>query len=473
MMNLRHLILTGAIALPTALVMPASTAPLDSAATQGIELKAETAPIAEVPPAPWARMDPADSLYRAAKEALNRGDYRRAATLFGEISSRFAKSEYAPDAHYWRAFALYKSGRDSDLREALHAIEEQRKIFPKAKTDGDALTLAVRINGELGKRGDVQGARKVVEAATGDDAPCSRSSRDDPDVELRAAALNALLQMDAQSAVPIIKGVLAKRDACSASLREQAVFLLSQKQTAETEALLIDVVRNDPNPGVREKGVFWLGQVHTDKAADALENIATSSPDMNLREKAIFALNEQGSSRAAALLRRFAESSDTPGSVREQAIFWLGQRRSAENADFLKSLFGRLGKSEQNDEMRKKIMFSLSQMHGFGNDRWLLALALDKSNSEEVRGHALWTAGQAGIPGADLVSLYDRLTDADVKEKLIWVLSESNDRAASDKLVQIAKTDPDREMRKKAIFWLGQKNDPRIRQILIDILNKP
>jgi len=25
-------------------------------------------------------------------------------------------------------------------------------------------------------------------------------------------------------------------------------------------------------------------------------------------------------------------------------------------------------------------------------------------------------------------------------------------------------------MRKKAIFWLGQKNDPRVRQLLIDII---
>jgi len=35
----------------------------------------------------------------------------------------------------------------------------------------------------------------------------------------------------------------------------------------------------------------------------------------------------------------------------------------------------------------------------------------------------------------------------------------------------IAKTDPDREMRKKAIFWLGQMNDPRVKQFLLDIIN--
>src|SRR5437867_9369246 len=37
------------------------------------------------PRAPFANDDPADSLYRAAREALNRGEYRRAAQLFSDV----------------------------------------------------------------------------------------------------------------------------------------------------------------------------------------------------------------------------------------------------------------------------------------------------------------------------------------------------------------------------------------------------
>ena len=469
MMNVRRLLCTGAIALPVSLAMPASRlVPVDT------QVVVPQGTIAEVPPAPWADADPADSLYRAGREAINREEYRRAASLFAEISRRYPRSEYAADASYWRAFSLYKSGRDDDLREALRALATQQKDFPKARTSVDANTLAVRIRGALARRGDEPSAKAV--ATTAAESPvCGRGSaeRDDDENGIRAAALNALLQMDAQNALPIIRQVLLKRDACSAALRKKAVFLLSQKQTSETESVLIDVVKNDPSRDVREDAVFWMGQVHTDKAAAALEDIATSSSDMAIREKAVFALSEQGTARGAALLRRFAETTDTPASVREQAIFWIGQRPSAENADFLRSLFGKLGKSERNDELRKKILFSLSQMHGFGNDRWLLAIALDNANSEELRGHALWTAGQAGVAGSELVSIYDKLSDTQVKEKLIWVMSESRDRASSDKLVDIAQKDPDREMRKKAIFWLGQRNDPRIRQILLDIITKP
>lgn len=424
---------------------------------------------AEVPPAPWGQAGPADSLYHLAREAINRRDFRRAAALFAEISARYPRSEYAPDALYWRAFALYRAGREDDLREALRALDTQRSRFPRASTITDARQLAIRIRGALAQQGDVASAEAVSRAAT-QNRPCVPG---DDDTEIRAAAINALLQMDAEGALPIIRQVLQKRDECSIALREKAVFLLSQKKSSETETLLIDVVRNDPSSSVREQAVFWMGQVKTDKAAAMLEEIATASPDSKLRVKAIHALHEQGSARGAALLRQLAEAGQTPAAVREQAIFWLGQRRSQENAEFLRSLFVRLGRDERNDDIRKKVLFSLSQMRGFGNDRWLLGIGVDTTNSADLRGHALWTAGQAGIPGTDLATVYDRLSNAEVKEKLIWVLSESRDRVATDKLVEIAQRDSDVEMRKKALFWLGQKNDPRIRQILTDIINRP
>jgi len=438
---------------------------------QGSMLGADAAVVAvaafaEVPPPPWGEAGPADSLYRLGRDAINGGNFRRAAAIFAEISEKYPRSEYAADAPYWRAFALYKLGREDDLREALKSLDTQQSRFPKASTISDGKELAVRIRGVLARQGDAGAAESITRAAA---KPCAGEGDD----EIRAAAMNALLQMDAQNALPIIKQVLSRRDQCSVALREKAVFLLSQKQSSETETLLLDVLHNDPSASVREQAVFWMGQVHTDKAAEALEEIATSSSDLELREKSIHALQEHGSPRALAVLRRLAESAQTPESVREQAIFWLGQRRSAENAEFLRALFTRIDKSERNDDVRKKILFSLSQMRGFGNDRWLLNVALDTANSDDVRGHAVFTAGQAGIPGSELAAMYDRMNNDEVKEKLIWVMSESRDTGATDKLIDIAQKDRDVEMRKKALFWLGQKNDPRVRQIISDILTKP
>jgi HEAT repeat protein len=53
---------------------------------------------------------------------------------------------------------------------------------------------------------------------------------------------------------------------------------------------------------------------------------------------------------------------------------------------------------------------------------------------------------------------------------VIFVLSQRGESAATDKLIDIARHDPDVELRKKAIFWLGQRDDPRVRQLLEEMI---
>ena len=427
------------------------------------------------PAAPWQADDPADSLYRAGREQLNRGDNRRAAGTFERIVERYPKSTYAGDALYWQAYALYRIGEPGELRDAVKALERQRRQYASAATRGDADALLVRVNGALARRGDSGAAENLTERSQRvAQQPCARGGGDDDE---RAEALNALLQMNSERALPIIKAVLAKRDACSAELREKAVFLLSQKRSSETEEMLLDVVRNDPNREVKKKAVFWLGQVNTDRAAQVLEELlGSNSADEELRKQAIFALMQQRSERGQAAVRRIAESASSSQELREQAVFWLGQHRSEANATYLRNLFDRLASAQagsSNEAIRQKILFSLSQMRGQGNDQWLMSVAADSKHSVETRKQAIFSASQAGVSGEALGALYSRLTERELKEQAIFAMSQTRDGDAVSRMMQIARSDPDREMRKKAIFWLGQSNDPRVKDFLLEIINGP
>jgi hypothetical protein len=63
--------------------------------------------------------------------------------------------------------------------------------------------------------------------------------------------------------------------------------------------------------------------------------------------------------------------------------------------------------------------------------------------------------------------------ESEMKEQIIFVLSQrQRDPAAMDKMFDIARNEKDPELRKKAIFWLGQSRDPRVQQFLIDLINK-
>jgi hypothetical protein len=163
-----------------------------------------------------------------------------------------------------------------------------------------------------------------------------------------------------------------------------------------------------------------------------------------------------------------AEQSSYPADLREKAIFWLGQKPSAENAAYLRSLYGKLG----NQDLKEKVLFSLSEMQGQGNVAWLLNVAQNERESTDLRKKALFWAAQSGLTAADLASFYDRTTDQEMHEQIIFALSQLRGAAATDKLISIARTERDPDLRKKAIFWLSQSKDPRVGEVLMGIVNK-
>jgi HEAT repeat protein len=431
--------------------------------------------------------DPADSLYRRAREALNRQNYSQAADLFRTVTDRYPKSQSAPSAMYFRAFSLYKTESLDRMREARDVLSSLEKNYPNADLS-DAKSLRTQICGRLAQRGDADCAAEIRETADPSDRRGDRGDRGDrsarsterastqggrcseDDDDERIVALNALLQMDSDRAMPILKKVLERRDPCSYVLRRKAVFLISQKGGEEASDILMQTAKNDPDQETREQAVFWLGQVRSDRAVPLLEDLLKNSADKGIKDKALFALSQQRSPRAAQVLRDFAERESEDEELREQAIFWLGQTRSEDNASYLKTLYGRVKK----DPLKDKIIFSLSQMRGFGNAEWIMNIALDSKESIEMRKQALFWAGQNnGASTESFAQLYDKMTDSEIKEQLIFVLSQRNrDGKALEKLMDIAKSDKDKELRGKAVFWLGQSRDPRAVKFLEDLITK-
>jgi len=290
------------------------------------------------------------------------------------------------------------------------------------------------------------------------------------DIDTRVAALNALLQMETAQAMPILMDVLERRDACSVELRRNAVFLVSQHETRETENILLRAVLEDPDEEVRHQAVFWLGQLSSEDAVTALESILQGADDVELQKKVIFSLSQHGSTRSGRVLRDIALDSRANEEVREQAIFWLGQEGSSEDVSALMDLYDRI----DNDLLKERIVFSVSQSDHSRSDDWLLDLARDANEPVELRKNALFWLGQEGdIDAADLRELYDDAVEFELKEHVIFVLSQRDESAAVDELMAIARSEEDTELRDKAIFWLGQTDDPRAAEFLMDLINRP
>lgn len=498
-----------------ALLTLAAGARADQAAFEGD--RPGPAPRVEAP-APWSQQDPADSLYRTAREAMNRGAYEDAARAFNRIWERHPRSAYAPDALYWEAFNRYRIGDSVALERALELLEIQRQRYAEAATrkNGDAQSLSARITGMLARRGNERAAQSVVVAANevagmgrmiGEEVAAQMAvvaremaaqgeimarelgalgrgiagagalsiggggipeeCRDE--VEPQLAALNALIHMNADRALPVLERVMARRDECSTTLRRRAVFMIADKPSDRTVDMLLDAARNDPDLEVRRQAVFWLAEVDDPRAVEALEQFLTATTDNQIRERAVFALSQHDSPRAREILRRVAGDDGMPAALRARAIFWLGQDGTEQDVAFLKQLFGRTGDSE----MDERILFAVGQAGGRQDAEWLLTVAADGRVSSALRQRAIFWAAETGAPAQALGDLYDRIDDRGMKDRILFGLSQSSDSAAIDKLIEIARTESDPELRKKAIFWLGNSNDPRAADVLMDLLAAP
>jgi HEAT repeat protein len=416
---------------------------------------------AATPQASARQEDPAAQLYREARELLNAERFRDAAVQFERLRGSYANSTYVPDTFYWQAFALYREGGASNLRTASDLLRTQAQRHPGAATRADAEQLLVRIESLLAQRGDAAAAATIAQQAAG---PCTGNQ------DVRAAALSALMNMNANQAVPILQEVLRQRDACSVELRRQAVFLVAQQMTDETVDILLDLAHRNPDPDeeVREQAVFWLHQVRTPEALDALRAILEESTDQELQEAALFSISQRSRDPGAMeILRSYAERTDVPDELRENAIFWIGQSSGAGGAQYLIELYDRL----DSEDLKESAIFGIAQSSDDAAAAWLLERAMDVGEPMELRENALFWAGQMGaLDGAALREIYRTVADAEMKEQAIFVASQDGSTEMVDLLMEIARTEQDADLRENAIFWLGQTDDPRVPEFLLALI---
>jgi hypothetical protein len=122
-------------------------------------------------------------------------------------------------------------------------------------------------------------------------------------------------------------------------------------------------------------------------------------------------------------------------------------------------------------ELKERTIFGISQSGGAQARNWLMERVRDRNESVEIRKNALFWAGQmGGLDAADLDGLYETLEDARMKEQVIFVASQSSERAAVDFLMDVARDEDDRELKERALFWLGQSKDPRVAEFLLSII---
>ena len=106
----------------------------------------------------------------------------------------------------------------------------------------------------------------------------------------------------------------------------------------------------------------------------------------------------------------------------------------------------------------------------------LMRIARNEDRPRDTRKQAVFwlsqAAGDAATRGLDTLA-QDNGVDREVREQAVFALSQRPRDEGIPALVRIARTSRDAEVRRKAIFWLGQSDDPRALALIEELLGNP
>jgi HEAT repeat protein len=102
----------------------------------------------------------------------------------------------------------------------------------------------------------------------------------------------------------------------------------------------------------------------------------------------------------------------------------------------------------------------------------LISLARDDSRREARNQALFWLSQRAGQEAVAAIGSAIDDPDTDVKKRAVFALSQLPRDEGIPLLIQLARTNRNAEVRKQAMFWLGQSRDARAVQFFEEVLLK-
>jgi len=184
---------------------------------------------------------------------------------------------------------------------------------------------------------------------------------------------------------------------------------------------------------------------------------------------ALLLLNSLAPPRAGTLSAHLIDP-EVSYEFKKVPVYWLGSLEADPSIAFLVKEFERGA-----EELQESLLFIISQHNTPRSFDFLKTIALSASRSLEIRKNAVfWIGNSRDSRSLDLLKeVFDNTRNEELKEQVVFALTLTDRREAVAELIRIAKSDPALEVRKKAIFWLGQKASQEAVKTLKDMVDKP
>jgi tetratricopeptide (TPR) repeat protein len=385
--------------------------------------------------------DEARDIFNAGQRLFDQGRLTDAESRFREVIRRFPKNQIADRADYYLIRSLMaQSGKKP---EALSLIDGFAKQYPKSSWQNDVLELRIQLTNQVPETFE-----RILITPTPAPAPGASPGGRPIYISGFPAPAPVPPAPPAPAAAPIGPG----------SVGPFGVFSAAQS--------------SDPEVSLQQEVMRAIFQSNADRAIEiAMERLKANPGDPVV----LASMNMIASSRSAQampMLISIAKSS-TNARARKDAIYWLGQSRIGDRDAVVDTLVSLLPSLSEEDS--EAVAYSLSQIRSDKSISALATIARDKGKNEKLRTSVVYWIGQTRAPNrvALLEDIYKNSTDnARIRGQIANALSQTREPQAITILGNMALSDPDIEVRKQAVYWLGQSRSPEASKALEQLLQR-
>lgn len=214
--------------------------------------------------------------------------------------------------------------------------------------------------------------------------------------------------------------------------------------------------------------LYWLEDVNPSQSIHLLSGFMNNGTfGKEIQESSVMAIAMHLSPDADAALESLVQP-DRPESLRRNTVFWLGSSRGRRGYEIL----NRVMEHDPSTEVRSQTVFALS-INSEPQALQAMIRAAKSDGSSHVRGQALFWLAQKAQQKAAVEAITDAVEndpETEVKKKAVFAVSQMPPEQGTPLLIRLAQTNKNREVRKQAMFWLGQSRDPRALQFFEQVL---
>ncbi|MBI1762794.1 MAG: HEAT repeat domain-containing protein [Acidobacteria bacterium] len=248
-------------------------------------------------------------------------------------------------------------------------------------------------------------------------------------------------------------------DTSEKSIVRSIVRAISYHDHPRVVGLLEEVAQKEQSFELQRSAIASLGSIGSKESLDALDKLFNNASPA-LKKEIVRAYRYAGDraneKRVLDRLTALAKSNET-ADIRAEAVRRIASFRGDAVADRLFEIYDALG-----DQQLKREILQAVSIGDSVNERVikrLITIAKSGSDAELQRAAVRRLGGERGDDQLDaLIEIYDSVAVDGVREEVINRLARSNNRKASDKLLKIAKDEPNPRLRQAAIRRLSSRS---------------